>query len=210
LALEEIGRLLASAKGYRLLLSVALHTGLRQAEILGLWWSNIDFSNKAIHVTGQLDRGRKEEGVWIRPDRVEYAKSEAGCRKVELIPSDLFKALREHKLASGHSQDEDFVFVTLAGTPIDHKDASTRGLGKAKQRAKLDVAWKPNLRFHDLRHTYVSANIAAGVDVVYLSKQLGHTDPCVTLDIYADLFEGRQKAEASRELLEASGYGGLV
>ena len=68
-------------------------------------------------------------------------------------------------------------------------DVSSRGLAKAKERAKLDAAGKPPLRFHDLRHTYASANIAAGVDVVSLSKQLGHTDPSVTLDIYADLFE---------------------
>lgn len=44
----------------------------------------------------------------------------------------------------------------------------------------------------------------------HLSKQLGHTDPSVTLDIYADLYEAREKAEASRKLLEASGYSGLV
>jgi integrase len=69
---------------------------------------------------------------------------------------------------------------------------------------------KPKLRFHDLRHTYASATISAGVDVVYLSKQLGHTDPSVTLDIYADLFEAREKAEASKKALEASGYSGLV
>ena len=68
-------------------------------------------------------------------------------------------------------------------------DVSSRGLAKAKERAKLDAAGKPPLRFNDLGHTYASANIAAGVDVVSLSKQLGHTDPSVTLDIYADLFE---------------------
>jgi hypothetical protein len=54
-----------------------------------------------------------------------------------------------------------------------------------------------------------SATIFAGVDVVYLSKQLGHTDPSVTLDIYADLFEAREKAESSRKALEAS-YSGLI
>ena len=141
---------------------------------------------------------------------MDPAKTDAGYRKVELIPSDLFKALRAHKLASPYSNDENFVFATSVGTPIDHKDASTRGLAKAKEGAKLDVIGKPNLRFHDLRHTYASANIAAGVDPVYLSKQLGHTDPSVTLNIYADLFEAREKAEESRNRLEASGYSGLV
>jgi integrase len=161
-------------------------------------------------VTGQLERRRNEDGVKVPLRRVEYAKSEAGYRRVELIPADLFAALRKHRLASAHSQDDDFVFATRTGSPIDHKDASTRGLGGAKGRASLDVPGKPSLRFHDLRHTFASACIAAGVDVVYLSRQLGHNDPSVTLDVYADLFEAREKAAASRKLLQASGYSGLV
>lgn len=95
------------------------------------------------------------------------------------------------------------------GTPIDHKDVSERGLKRAKTKAKLDVPGKPVLRFHDLRHTYASAAIASGVDVVYLSRQLGHTDPSVTLDIYADLFEAREMADEMRRRLD-EGYAGLV
>jgi integrase len=112
-------------------------------------------------------------------------------------------------LRRAYSQEDDFVFTTQVGTPIDHKDASSRGLARAKKTANTDVAGRPNLRFHDLRHTYASAAIFAGVDMVYLSKQLGHTDPSVTLDIYADLFEAREKAKTSRGLLEAH-YSGLV
>jgi integrase len=207
---EEIGRLLAEAKGYRLMLALGLNTGLRQAEILGLRWCDIDFAEEAITVSGQLERRRNENGVKVPLRRVEYAKTEAGYRRVEPIPSDLFAAPRKHRLASAHSQDGDFVFATRYGSPIDHKDASTRGLAGAKGRAKLDVPGKPSLRFHDLRHTFASACIAAGVDVAYLSRQLGHNDPSVTLDVYADLFEAREKAAASRKLLQASGYSGLI
>lgn len=158
---DEIARLLDSAKGYRLLLSVALNAGLRQSEILGLRWSSIDFKDQAIYVTGQLDRGRKDHGIWIKAQRVEFGKTDAAHRKVELIPSDLFTALREHKLASAYSQEDDFVFTTQVGTPIDHKDASSRGLARAKKKANTDVAGRPNLRFRDLRHTYASATIFA-------------------------------------------------
>jgi integrase len=207
---DEIRRLLEASKRYRLILSVAVNSGLRQSEILGLVWGSIDFKSECIRVTGQLERGRMEAGVWLPAQRVEYAKTDAGSRTVELIPSDIFLALKEHRLASRYSVDGDFVFATSRGTPMDHRNVAQRGLDKPKEEAGLDGPGKPSLRFHDLRHTYASANIAAGVDVVYLSRQLGHAQPSITLDIYADLFEAREKAATSRNLLETSGYSGLV
>lgn len=170
----------------------------------------MDFKGNRIVVDGQLDRARKEGEVWLPARRVEYAKTDAGSRTVELIPSALFKSLREFKLASSHSKEEDFIFATKNGGLVDHRNVAQRGLGSAVKRAKLNNAGKPNLRFHDLRHTYASANIAAGVDPTYLSRQLGHARTSMTLDTYADLFEAREKAEKSRKALEDSGYAGLV
>ena len=77
---------------------MAINTGLRQAEVLGLVWSNIDFKAGSIRVDGQLERARVEDGIKVSPHRVEYAKSEAGSRTVTLIDADLFKALRKHLL----------------------------------------------------------------------------------------------------------------
>lgn len=187
-----------------------MKVSLAQSEILGLRWSDIDFKGKRIVVDGQLDRARTENGAWLPAKRVAFAKTDAGNRTVELIPSDLFKSVRKFKLASAHSTEADFIFATKSGGPVDHRNVAQRGLGSAIKRAKLNGAGKPNLRFHDLRHTYASANISAGVDVVYLSRQLGHTNPSVTLNVYADLFEAREKADQSRKALENSGYRGLV
>jgi hypothetical protein len=72
------------------------------------------------------------------------------------------------------------------------------------------IVWEAEPPLSRPQATYASAHVAAGVDPVYLSRQLGHKDPSVTLDIYADLFEAREKAEESRNRLEASGYKGLV
>lgn len=208
---EEIRRLLDASEGrYRLIHSMALNTGMRQGEILGLIWANIDFENESIRVEAQIERGQKEAGLWIPPHRVDYAKTDAGARSIDLIPSDLFKALREYKLASPHSQPDDLVFCTEERKPLVHRNVSQRGLASAKRRAKIDGNGKPNLRFHDLRHTYASAAISAGVDAYYLSRQLGHDDAAFTQRTYVDLFEAREKAEASRNLLKASGYSGLI
>jgi integrase len=134
---QEIGRPLDSAKTYRLLLSAALNTGLRHTELLGLLWSGIDFSNRTIYVTGQFDRGRKEDGVWIKPSRVEYAKTDAGYRKVELIPSDLFRALRAQKLASPYSERRGLRIRHVSGNPdrsqgrVDPGTSEGEGRGEA-------------------------------------------------------------------------------
>jgi len=72
------------------------------------------------------------------------------------------------------------------------------------------VPGKPKLKLHHLRDTYASAAIAAGVDVYYLSRQLGHEDASFTYRTYVDLFEARDKADVSRNLLKASGFTGLT
>jgi integrase len=167
------------------------------AEILGRIWGNIDFKNERIRVTGQLERGRTEAGGWLAPHRVEYAKTDAGSRTVELIPADLFLALKEHRLASRYSDDGDFVFATSSGTSMDHRNVAKPGLDESRERAGLNQAGIPSLRFNDLRHTHASANIAAGVDMLYLSRQLGHAQPSITLDVYADLFEGSHLSQSA-------------
>jgi integrase len=79
---------------------------------------------------------------------------------------------------------------------------------RAQPSVLLDVPGKPKL--HHLRDTYASAAIAAGVEVWYLSRQLGHEDASFTHRTHVDLFEARDKAEASRNLLKASGFTGLT
>jgi integrase len=213
--MDEIRQLLRScqdrSKGRnRLIIALALNAGLRQSEILGLLWGNVDFKAKTITVDGQLERARTEDGNWLPAIRVKYAKTDAGNRSVGLIPTDLFKVLAEFKIASAHTAGDDLVFGTGDGKRlVDHRNVAKR-FDAAKSRAKIGKAGKPSLRFHDLRHTYASANIAAGVDVVYLSRQLGHANPSITMDVYADLFEAREKADTSRNALEKSGYAGLV
>ena len=85
-----------------------------------------------------------------------------GHRTITLIPSELFKALKEHKMASAFKGPGDLVFSTDEGKPLWHRNISNRGFDRARKNAKLDVPGKPRLTLHDLRHTFASAVIAAG------------------------------------------------
>jgi integrase len=88
------------------------------------------------------------------------------------------------------------------------RNVSSRGLGKAVVRAGLDEEGKPNLRFHDLRHTYASMLIGQGEDVTYVASQLGHP-PKITLDVYARLFDRQARAQTAKARME-SAHGKLL
>ena len=86
----------------------------------------------------------------------------------------------------------DLVFPSTIGTPI----APTHLLKKYRQALKK--AGLPKLRFHDLRHTSASLMLNNGVDVLVASKRLGHSKPCITLDVYGHLLSSVQDQVAHR------------
>src|SRR5262245_40235566 len=118
------------------------------------------------------------------------------------MPS-LARLLREHKLASAHSSPGDPVFATLTGAPMYYRNVSRRGFAAAVAKAGLDEPGKPRLRFHDLRHTFASLLIAEGLHIVYVSRQLGHSAPSFTLNVYSHLFDRIEHARRASEALEA-------
>jgi integrase len=104
---------------YRSLLATAVYTGLRQSELLGLVWRDIDFEGGFVRVRRQLDRKRG----YVEP------KTTQAIREVVLAPS-LGRSLREHRLASLHSRDDDPVFANAAGRPFEHRNVQARGFDK--------------------------------------------------------------------------------
>jgi integrase len=196
---DEIDALLkAATHAYRAILATAIFTGLRQGELLGLAWADIDFDAGVVHVRRQLDR----TGEKTAP------KTEKALRDVILMPS-LAKLLREHKLASGHSGPNDSVFATLTGQPMHFRNVTRRGLAAAVAKADLAHDGEPKLRFHDLRHCFASLLIAEGLNVVFISRQLGHASPSFTLDVYGGLFDRAEHGRRASEGLEA-GFGQLL
>ena len=189
---EEIDALLAAATpSYRPILATAIFTGLRQGELLGLRWADIDRDNGLVHVRRQFDRN----GVYSQP------KTPRALRSVLLFPS-LATLLEQHRAASAHDAPLDPVFATLTGRPMHYRNVSRRGLAVAVARAGLDRAGEPRLRFHDLRHCFTALLIAQGLSVVFISRMLGHSSASFTLDIYGGLFDRAEHMRRASDALE--------
>jgi integrase len=96
------------------------------------------------------------------------------------------------------------VFASQAGTPMQARNVSRRGLERAVERAGLNGDDRPWLTPHQLRHGYASALIAEGADPVSVSRQLGHADVSITLRVYSHEFDTVWNADRTRERLAAA------
>lgn len=156
----------ATDPAYRMLFKVALATGARQGELLGLPWSAIDAGY--IHIRQQYTGGR------ITPN----LKSKSSNRFIP-IPPALEKELRRWRIQSPNSE---LVFPNTKGKPQNASNIRNRAFKPAVLKAKLD---RPEeITFHCLRHTFGSALVNAGSPIAVVSKAMGHSSIAVTCDIY--------------------------
>ena len=171
---EEIDRLLEAATGdepYRTLYLLAVHTGLRRGELLGLHRGDLDPQTRCLHIRRSLDRVLDGDRyvIWEAPLKTKYSR-----RMIE----DLSPAVIEALLSLPASDDpaRPFMFLSRAGGPLDPDN-----LDRAFKR-HLDLAGLPEIRFHDLRHTHASLLIAAGVHPKAIQARLGHASITTTLN----------------------------
>jgi integrase len=183
---HDIPALMAKLKDWRhgAAAMVALFAGLRLGEVLALKWSNVDLDGKVIKVREALEH-TLQFGT-----RFKQPKSRAGRRDISM-PDVLVTALREHRkaqlelrlqLGAGRLPDDALLFGTLDGRPLNPNAISMRWNEFAESVGMPDVT------FHALRHTHASQLIDQGVDIVTISKRLGHAKPDITLRCYAHLF----------------------
>jgi integrase len=163
---------------------VALFTGMRLSETLALKWGRVDLERKIIKVLESIEC-TKRHGL-----RFKQPKTTAG-RRVITLPDFLVDLLREHrrsqlemrlKLGLGKLQDSDLLFTGIDGAALHPYH-----FGSLWSAYAARVGF-PGITFHALRHTHASQLIDAGVDIVTISKRLGHATPTVTLATYAHLF----------------------
>jgi len=175
---DEIHRLLdAQEEPLRTLLLTAILTGMRQGELFGLQWEDIDFARHVVHV-----RRSPWHGTLGTP------KSRRSRRAIDMPPT-LEQAL-QHQSTTRRSE---FVFCSERGTPLDADNFRHREFPAALRRAELR-----RIRFHDLRHTYTSLLIAHGAHPKYIQAQLGHASIQTTLDRYGHLMPQLHQAEAQK------------
>ena len=181
---EEVQLLLQHAidQEARCLFLTAVSTGMRQGELLGLQWGDIDFHRSAIKVRRSLSHGT------LQTPKTANSNREVRAGKV------LLRTLREHQLMTGGRSE--FIFSTRTGTPLDPANLVKRVFEPMLVRAGLR-----RIRFHDLRHTYASIMINEGANLKFVSKQLGHSSIQITLDRYSHLIPERH--DASVEHLES-------
>jgi integrase len=206
-ALSAIERELLLAKAtpaYLPLIFLAVWTGMRESEVLGLIWRDINLITGKIHVHAQLSRGKKEQAAKRVPIKTEEEVVES--RIIDLDP-EMVTWLRKLKLASAHSQDTDYVFCTEPnGLPI-HWANLIRAFKKAADRAGLNPEGRRRLRFHDLRRTYASMMLAKvegeSCDEAYVASQMGCSIE-VLRDTYAGLINADSNATRGRSAMAAS------
>jgi integrase len=205
LSRSELTRLFAACpRRYRPLLLTGAYTGMRLSEVLGLSWDDVDFPAGVIHVRHQLARGRRG----VPPHRIA-PKTRASVREIPLLPQ-LAAVLRQHKRDSRFTLGSDYVFATAHGSAFLHHNVSKRVLRRAAVDGDLDRDDR-RVRFHDLRHTFASHLIIdIRLDVVQVSRILGHARTSMTLDTYTHLFEQARHGADVRAQLAKSDFANLL
>jgi len=174
---------------YPVLLS-ALHTGMRAGELAGLQWPDIDWNGSFISVKRQFAHGV------LSSLKTKYARRKVDCSDELLeVLGKLRKQRLEEWMKRGEPNCPDWVFCSSLGNPDcwnnDKRNALKRTLKKAGLRS---------IRFHDLRHTYASLLLAQGEPVTYVSNQLGHSNPQITLKVYAHWVPNKSQRQAVNRL----------
>ncbi len=178
--------------GRRALLATLVYGGMRVGELCALRWGDVDLAG------GRL--------------RVRESKTAAGIRYVDLLPA-LRDELSAHKANARRIAATDLAFATTTGGKREKDNVRNRVLAPAVRRANLRlrerglVELPDGLTLHSLRHTCCSLMLAKGDEVPYVMAQLGHSDPAVTLGIYAHvMFREEGERERLRALVQGADW----
>lgn len=173
---------------------VALFTGMRQGEILGLTWDSISFDQQTILISQQLQRSRKNREYHFADLKNSRARIIQPAHEVMVVLKRIQnsqKALKELPDGSWHNEFN-LVFVDKKGRHLScmtiyhhFKDI-------------VDSIGRPEMRFHDLRHSYATLSLQTGADVKTVSSQLGHATTAFTLDRYGHTTDRMRQDAADR------------
>ena len=192
---EQALKLLEMAKGHRMsaLLTLAVATGMREGEILGLRWSDIDMDKGMIFIRRTIKRVSPYGIIETEP------KTAKGKRKI-MLPDFVIEALKAHKVQQQTIREKaikwhnnDFVFCNHFGGLIETSRLymDFKGL--------LQAANLPVIRFHDLRHSAATLLLSMGIHPKVVQELLGHSTIAMTLDTYSHVLPSMHE-EAMRKM----------
>jgi integrase len=211
----EIARLIAAARGDRLeaLIVLAVTTGMREGELLGLRWRDVDLEDRELHVVGSL-QGTTRANLTISDPKTTSSRRviPLGSLALDALVAHLDRQEVERERAGSkwetpdveRLQDTELVFPNELGGFL-----STTTLARTYHRILTEAHVNGRrLRFHDLRHTAITAWLQDGTDPVTASRMAGHASVSITLDLYGHATTTSQRAAADlrdrrlREMLE--------
>jgi integrase len=189
---DEARTFLSKIPGNRLeaLYVMAMGTGMRQGELLGLTWKNVDLDNGTATVRQQMQR--------INGKLTLVEPKTAKSRRTVALPNIVVTALAAHRerqkferrWAGSRWQEHGLVFTTTIGTPLDSANV-THNFQKALSDAKIRKQ-----RFHDLRHCAATLLLAQGADLRTIMDVLGHSTITLTANTYAHLTDATRRVAA--------------
>jgi integrase len=167
---EQARRFLDAAKGDRLeaLYVLALTTGMREGELFGLRWADVNFDAGALHLLKQLKTSTSRRQVLL----VDVA--------TEALLAHRSRQDEERGQLGAAWDDQDLVFPNTVGRPLHPRNFLRRSFYPLLDRAGL-----PRIRFHDLRHSAATLLLGLGIHPKIVSELLGHSQVGITLDLYS-------------------------
>ena len=178
---------------------VALHTGARISEVLGLQWKNIDLKSGEVKINSQLER---KQGT---TERALKSTTKSYRDRVTIVPPFVIDFLKderrrqnEHRLQAGGewSNPDGLVFTREDGSPLPHRTVE-HAFDRIKQRLGHQ-----EITLHTLRKTYITNQVHAGEDIKTIAAAVGHSATDITLTVYtAERREDMQKSADRRQLI---------
>ena len=193
---ERITEFLRAIEGhrYQYLYLLDLLTGMRQSELLGLQWEDIDWEKGCITVKRQLQFLGGKEGY-------RYTTPKSNKPRIIVLPDVAIRALEKQRalqkqladfFQEGWSNPDHLVFTDELGGHIKH-DVVYRNLKRIFAGMGL-----PDLRFHDLRHSYAVLSLQSGCDIKTVQENLGHYAAAFTLDTYGHVTDQMRREGAEK------------
>ncbi|MCZ8520165.1 MULTISPECIES: tyrosine-type recombinase/integrase [Paenibacillus] len=181
----------------RTMISLALTTGLRRAEIIGLEWKHINLEKGTLEVRQSIPLMKNGQPV------IKSPKTRSSIRNVSL-PESVVEELREYQLFRKKERlkvydkwegdpDRSFVFAGWSGRPLNQKTPGDWWRDFHKRNPQLKF-----IRFHDLRHTSATLLINQGVHAKIISQRLGHSKIGTTMNVYGHVIESADRAAATK------------
>jgi integrase len=184
------------------LVLLGIGTGMRRGEMLALRWKDVDFDKARLRIERSLEQTKAKPNATDELERAglrfKAPKNRYSKRSI-VVPSSVLIELKAHyarqakqrlKLGFGRPDDDALVFSREDGSPCMPNSVTTTWRRLVKQLGL------PKVSLHAWRHTHASQLIASGMDVLSVSRRLGHSSPVVTLSIYAHKFRPSDQAAA--------------